>query len=444
MTRWCSISGRTGTKQTSLPRRLTRYLARITGSAYLDNLALLVEESLMQLRANKMRSFLSLLGILFGVASMIAMMAIGTGAQHEISRALQLLGVNSFYIEPVALSRDEQENSVNKSQGLTQRDANALDAMLPAVHATPVLQVPYTDIFPKPGKKPDNVLGVYPAFFQYLGFSLRCGRSFTAGDILHRARVCIIGSGLQTQLFGYKAPVGQILRLDNDLFTVVGVLQQRETLDKEMAPDYDIDDYNRTIYIPFSVADRLRRGGNGQLQQIVVHNLGRYDMRALSAVFSRAMRRLHHHVPDYTLVLPHDLLKQKKQAQQTFNLVMVSIAGISLLIGGIGIMNIMIATVLERRKEIGIRRAIGATQGDIKLQFMLEALVICLVGGLAGIAMGIVLALIISLYTGWQVAISIPAICLALGVSLVTGLVFGISPAKRAAAMNPIDSIGSL
>jgi putative ABC transport system permease protein len=414
--------------------------------------------------ANKLRSLLTALGIIFGVAAVITMLAIGNGAQEEILKQIKLVGVNNIVIQPILQKEEDKASGELKkekkkfSPGLTLEDAEALKKVLPGVqHISP--EVIISDVAVRQGVTPD--------FFSIYNFGLQSGSMFNAAH-LKGEPVCIIGKDIKTKFFSQEEPVGKYIKCGSNWLRVIGVLEERKVSEAAIN-SYGIRNYNLDIYVPIKsvllrysnrsllTAGKLNSGARNdddgvtavsskqvnynQLDRLVLQLEKTEMINSSTEVIGRLLKRRHNDVPDYEISVPELLLKQQQRTKEIFNIVLAAIASISLVVGGIGIMNIMLASVLERIKEIGIRLSIGATKKDIIIQFLCEAVFISVSGGIIGIVLGVTLAELISRITGIVTVISFVSIIISFGVSATVGLVFGIMPARKAALQDPIKSL---
>lgn len=428
--------------------------------------------------ANRFRSILTALGIIFGVAAVIAMLAIGSGAQQEILEQIKLVGVNNIIIlpRPVEETQREQEESQSMvrrySPGLTIEDAESIAGILPTV-ARVSAEVVYDVPVIKDGVRSlAKLSGVTPDFFPVFNLSLERGVFFTDVHMQETAAVAVIGSEIKTRFFPHKDPIGEYIKCGHIWMKVIGVLENRAA-DPESAANLGISDYNNSVYIPLHTAllrfrDRSLitaatvRGGtstvffdggmttystrgaggeNNQLDRIVVQVQESEQLTPTTQVLRRMLERRHQGVDDFEIRVPELLLKQEQRTKDIFNIVLGAIAGISLLVGGIGIMNIMLASVMERIREIGIRLATGARKSDIVFQFLSEATMISLSGGIIGIILGIALARVITEFTGILTIISPISIIVSFGVAATVGIAFGYMPAKKASEQDPLASL---
>lgn len=428
--------------------------------------------------ANRFRSILTALGIIFGVAAVIAMLAIGAGAQQEILEQIKLVGVNNIIIlpRPVEETQREQEESQSMvrrfSPGLSLHDAESISEIIPTV-ARVSAEVVYDVPVIKDGvRRMAKLSGVTPGFFQVFNLSTEKGTFFTDIQIEETNSVAVIGSEIKTKFFPHKDPIGDYIKCGHIWLKVIGVLENRAA-DPESSENLGISDYNNSVYVPLQTAllrfrDRslvnasavsgsssvvffdggsmsYSSGGTGvennQLNRIVVQVHESSQLNATTQIIRRMMERRHQGVDDFEIKVPELLLKQEQRTKDIFNIVLGAIAGISLLVGGIGIMNIMLASVMERIREIGIRMATGARKTDIVFQFLAEATMISLTGGLIGIILGISLAKIITEFTGILTIVSPLSIVISFGVAATVGIAFGYMPAKKASEQDPLSSL---
>jgi putative ABC transport system permease protein len=430
--------------------------------------------------ANKVRSLLTALGIIFGVAAVIAMLAIGNGAQQEILNQIKLVGVNNIVIKPIIEQQEEKiEEGPGKrekkkfSPGLTLRDVRSIEATLPVVAKLSPEIILETNLIKSGIRRSAKLVGVEPVYFEIYNFELADGAIFNDDQLKSGAPVCIIGSAIKSKFFPTEDPIGKSLKVGIHWLTIVGVMKERfvsqASISKLGIRDFNMDVYaplqtvlvrykNRDLVTQTAIQKAVRQqnmnnafGNNeGQAAPAVnYHQLDRLviqvDNTALltssAEVLSRLLKRRHYEVVDYEIEIPELLLKQQQRTNDIFNYVLGAIAGISLLVGGIGIMNIMLASVLERIKEIGLRLSIGAKKSDIIQQFLFEAVMISVSGGIIGVILGVTMALLVSSVANIPTIITFTSIVLSFGVAATVGLVFGIAPARRAAHQDPITSL---
>ncbi|MBI3219985.1 MAG: ABC transporter permease [Bacteroidetes bacterium] len=434
--------------------------------------------------ANRLRSLLTALGIIFGVAAVIAMLAIGNGAQQEILNQIKLVGVNNIVIKPIIEQKEEKiSEKVGKkeqkkfSPGLTVRDVESIKSILPDLTQISPEIILDTYVIRNGFRRSAKLVGVEPAYFAIYDFKLSEGTIFNEEQLKFGAPVCIIGSALKSRFFPTENPIGKSMKVGTHWLTIVGVMSER-VVSQASISKLGIRDFNMDVYIPLqSVLVRYRnrdlitaeairlaaqnsRGfsfNNGQnnstseneaekknyhqLDRLVLQVDKTEKLQATAEIISRMLKRRHFDVVDYEIEIPELLLKQQQRTNDIFNYVLGAIAGISLLVGGIGIMNIMLASVLERIKEIGLRLAIGAQKSDVVQQFLFEAIMISVSGGIIGVILGVLFAYLVSSFAGIPTIISFASIVLSFGVAATVGLIFGIAPARRAAAQDPIASL---
>ncbi len=424
------------------------------------------------LLANKVRSMLTALGIIFGVAAVITMLAIGKGAQEEILSQIKLVGVNNIEIKPVVEQAEEEvgteelkEDQKKFSKGLDLKDANSIKGVIPnVVNISPEIILD-TYVINNGIRRTAKLIGVTPAFFEISNIEIRRGKGFTDYQMEHAEAVCIIGSGIAKKFFTGGEALGKELKCGKQWLTVIGITEDIAVSEKAKN-NLGIRNYNMDIYTPINTMlvryedrgklvassgrdwdDDEDEGSKNtnfnyhQVDRMVVQVDESEYLSASADVISRMLKRRHNDQVDFEILIPEHLLKQQQKTKDIFNLVLSAIAGISLLVGGIGIMNIMLASVLERTREIGTRMAIGARKGDIVSQFLFEALLISLSGGFIGIVLGISASYFITRFSEIETIVSPFAIIISFGVASLTGLVFGISPARKAAMQNPVESL---
>ena len=418
--------------------------------------------------SNRVRSILTGLGIIFGVAAVIAMLAIGNGAQKEIIDQIKLVGLNNIVIKPIIEQTEEQVSSddpFNKeknkySPGLTLKDKNAIAKMLPNIQAISPEIVKDTYIMNKGIRRSAKLVGVEPPYFKLFNFELEEGTMFNDQNLIHGMPVCIIGKSIKAKFFPSENPIGKKLKCGNQWLTVMGVLEQR-IISENSIKRLGIRDYNMDVYVPLKTVliryenrdlitksmikkadkDKTTTTNYHQLDRLVLQVAETEKLSATADIIARMLVRKHFDVVDYEIEIPELLLKQQQRTNDVFNYVLGAIAGISLLVGGIGIMNIMLASVLERIKEIGLRLSIGAKKTDIVFQFMFEAIMISATGGIIGIFTGVLMAYGVSAFADIPTIISFGSIVISFGVATLIGLIFGIAPARKAAQQNPITSL---
>ncbi len=434
--------------------------------------------------ANQVRSLLTALGIIFGVAAVIAMLAIGNGAQKEILEQIELVGVNNIIVQPIVeqveqkLGEAEEEKSNKFSPGLKLLDVESIKAGIPGVQKLSPEILLETFIIKNGIRRSSKLVGVEPEYFEVANFELSEGKMFSEQQLKIGAPVCVIGKAIQTKFFPQENPIGKKIKVGSQWLEVVGVLKERFISEKAIS-NLGIRDYNMDVYAPIQTVliryiNRDLVTGSGikksfgssfsffgggrfaistssnedskpsnyhQIDRLVVQVSESEKLNSTADVLARMLERRHYGVVDFEITIPELLLKQQQRTQNIFNIVLAAIAAISLLVGGIGIMNIMLASVLERIKEIGLRLSIGAKKNDIVMQFLFEAVMISVSGGIVGVVLGIVLAYLVSTLADFPTSISFISIVISFGVAATVGLIFGITPAKRAASQDPITSL---
>ncbi|WP_435415955.1 ABC transporter permease [Polaribacter aestuariivivens] len=449
---------------------------------YIEKLKSNFSEAVRVISSNKIRTLLTSLGIIFGVAAVITMLAIGNGAEKEILAQLELVGVNNIVITPIPDEKDdnssdeESEDGTTESRrfskGLDMLDANNIAKNIPSVKRVSPEIILETYVIKKGRQNSVKLIGVSDEYFETSNIAIESGRNFSRAQSEGALPVCIIGKKIEKKLFTGESAVGKNIKVKDVWLEVIGVIEEKFISDTAQE-NLGIRDMNQDIYIPIKtflvrykdrkiISDksmdtgggivffsgqqqgpkkRIPRGNYHQIDKLVVQVNNSAELNATADVLSRMLKRSHNDMLDFEISIPIQLLKQQQKTKQIFNIVLSIIAGISLLIGGIGIMNIMLASVLERTKEIGIIRAIGATQEDVILQFLTESVLVSIGGGIIGIALGILSSYILEITTGIETILSLSSILLSFFVATLIGLIFGIAPAKSAANKSPIEAI---
>ncbi len=401
---------------------------------------------LSSLMAHKLRSLLTMLGMIFGVGAVVAMLSITAGAQKEMMSFIDQLGVNNIIVEArEAVDRNELQAVRAISPGMTFRDYRAILENVQGVEAiTPRKRFKPQRVLPKTSQEPPQLVGVLPNFIEINSLKLIAGRFFTDEENTRSAPVCVLGDSAKVNLLGFDDAIGKYVKINDVWLQVIGVLTPQASGDTDVEGLQALN-RNNLVIAPLNSVMRRFEDNNSYLKDeidgIYMKVTPTTDSVETANVVRAILNATHKDAGDFTVVVPAGLLEERRRTQAIFNIVMICIAGISLLVGGIGIMNIMLATVLERTREIGIRRAIGARQNDIIRQFLTEAVLISIVGGLIGIAFGFTLSRIIATAAGWSTVVTTSAIAIAFGVSVAIGLLFGIYPAVQAARLDPIEAI---
>jgi len=447
-----------------------------------------IEIAVESIVSNKLKSMLTALGIIFGVAAVIAMLAIGKGAKQEIMEQMKMVGVNNILINPIVQeqtsSSDNGEKQTKKfSRGLSMLDVDAVRKTIPSVkRISPEISFNGTAMMGGV-KYTAKLVGVSNDYFHLYNLPLTSGAFFNSYQEENGIQVCIIGANIRAKFFSQVDPIGQYIKFNGIWLKVIGVLQ-KTTVSLTGFEEKGVNVYNDNIYIPIQTmllryqnralvntklvseasSNVMVMGGPGrgmmgrvvisssnasseaetnynQLDRIVVQVIETEQINPTTEILSRMLTRRHSNVKDFEITVPELLLKQQQRTKDVFNIVLGAIASISLIVGGIGIMNIMFASVMERIKEIGTRMAIGAKKMDIVVQFLSEAVLISVTGGFIGIFLGVVMAKLIEQIAGIMTIVSFFSVFIAFGVSGAVGVIFGYSPAKRASERDPIESL---
>ena len=404
-----------------------------------------IKMGLSSLLVHKLRSLLTMLGMIFGVGAVVAMLSITEGAQKEMMSYIDLLGVNNIIIEAKeAVDRNELQARRAISPGMSFRDFRSITENVQGLeYLTPRKRFKPQKVLPKTGAEPPILIGVLPNYMAINSLRLVEGRFFNDEDNDHSTPVCVLGEAAKVNLLGFDPAVGKFVKINDTWLQVVGVLAPQATADS--VEGLEVASGNNLVIAPLNTVMRRFEDSNSYLKDEIdgmyIRVKAGTDSIETSNIINAILTATHKDAGDFAITVPAGLLEQKRRTGFIFNIVMICIAGISLLVGGIGIMNIMLATVLERTREIGIRRAIGAKQKDIIRQFLTEAVLISIMGGLLGIIFGVTLAHIIASAAGWSTVVTTTSIAVAFGVSCGIGLVFGIYPAMQAARLDPIEAI---
>ncbi len=447
----------------------------IVSQANIEKYQLNIRIAFEAVLSNKARTILTALGIIFGVAAVIAMLAIGNGAKQELLDQMKLVGVNNIIITPKIntdgaiasdndeISKDDKESKTRLSPGLTLLDADAIKKIIPTVKSiSPEITTEQTIIYRK-NSITGEFTGINKNFFNVYNLELENGKYFNNYHFEKGEQVCIIGHNVAVKLFPTESPIGKQLKCGGLWLKIVGVLKNRMMEESQMA-NLQIDNFNLNVYAPLQTvliryndrsiinSKKLKKGSRRNNKQKTDNNRNQLDKLIIQIdnsenigmsldVIHRLLKRRHADSEDFIITVPELLLKQEQKTRDIFNIVLAAIASISLVVGGIGIMNIMLASVMERIKEIGVRRAIGARKEDIVLQFIAEAIIISISGGLIGIVLGIIFAYLVSNFTEILTIISGFSIFISFFVSVSVGVLFGYMPAKKAAIQDPVTSL---
>ncbi len=401
---------------------------------------------LENLRAHKLRSLLTMLGMIFGVAAVVAMLSIGAGAQQEVMAFIEQLGVRNLIVEAREAPDQQTLQKVRQlSPGLNFKDFRVIQANVEGIAAaTARKRFTPSKLIPRPQSDPPMVYGVSPAYATIANLALVSGRFFDERETAGAAPVTVLGEAAAASLFGADDPIGRYVKVNEQWFQVIGVAGPQLTVQSEVA-GLPAQDRNNLMYVPlYSAIFRLEDGQSQQKDEIdgiYLQMLSGSDIPSAAALLRGLLNVSHRQAGDFTIVSPAELLAEQRRTQRVFEMVMVAIASISLLVGGIGIMNIMLASVMERTREIGVRRAIGAKRRDVIRQFLIETTIISLAGGVLGVIVGVALSRAIGYLAGWSTIVTTTSIVLAFFVSVTIGLVFGLYPAARAANLDPVKAL---
>jgi putative ABC transport system permease protein len=396
------------------------------------------------LRDHKFRSFLTMLGIIFGTASVITMISIGEGAKKQAMAKYQDLGVSNIIIRDKDFTDTELEQVRTKfSQGLSLGDIKAISEIVPGVKGVAPQAEAKLDAMYEDKSSKATVIGVTPEVTNILNYRMDKGTFIDMDHYDRQLKVCVLGSNIARELFSYEDPVGRNIKLGDQWFEVTGVLKTK-ALFTETVGELAARDLNNDVYIPLSTFGKRIPKSNillSELKQATVKLESSGNLLESADIIKSILTRRHFNNDDFSIIIPYELMEQEKRESRIYNLLLASIAAISLIVGGIGIMNIMLASVMERTQEIGIRRAVGGRRSDIMGQFVTEAMAISITGGLIGVFLGIVLSLGIGLLTEVKTFLTLYSIFIAFSFSVIVGITFGYLPAKRAADLKPIESI---
>lgn len=406
------------------------------------------------LTVHKFRAALSMLGIIFGVASVVAVIAVSEGARGEVLKQLAALGASNIMVDDLDWRASSEKRDLKKqtrlhSAGLNVEEADAIARSCSLIlnHA-PMRQVQASI---RLDEQPINaeVIGTTPSYLSVMGLHLQKGRWFAKADDDLARRVCVIDDTIRQEYFRLTSALGRRLVIDHEPYEVIGIIDNVETSSDSKYSVDDVKQLNRRVYIPLqaSLSRTTLDPLSDEVSRVIFQCIAPERVHEAAGVLNRHYEASHNMstfaagARDYSVSVAQDLVKQTERSQEIFNYVMMCSAGISLVVGGIGIMNIMLANVTERRREIGTRRAVGATQGDILRQFLFESLAICLLGGILGCVLGVGFTYLVHHMTGWQTKWAWWSMFAAMGVSLLDGVIFGTYPAWQAGKLDPIEAL---
>ncbi len=401
---------------------------------------------MQNLLAHKLRSFLTMLGMIFGVAAVVSMLSIGAGAQQQVMAFIEQLGVRNLIVEARETTDPQVFQTVRKtSPGLTFQDFRVIRANVKDITtATARKRFAPSKTFPKPQQEMPVLYGVNPDYQRISSLQVVAGRFYDEEENERGAAVCVLGEGTKTSLFGPQDALGKFVKVHDQWLRVIGVVGPQLTLRSDVG-GVPAQDRNNLIYVPLYCPILRMADVNSRWKDEIDGIYLQLALGADSFDAARVVRGIldasHRGTDDYNVIVPAELLAEQRRTQRIFDMVMVAIASISLLVGGIGIMNIMLASILERTREIGVRRAVGARQRDIIRQFMIEAILISFVGGILGVLFGFGISRLIALLAGWSTIVTAHSIWLAFLVSVSVGFIFGSYPAMKAARLDPVEAI---
>ncbi|MEK6795991.1 MAG: ABC transporter permease [Spirochaetota bacterium] len=389
---------------------------------------------------HKLRSLLTMLGIIFGVTAVVSMLAIGSGAQEEILKKIAVMGINNIYVYDVqSVRQSEVVKGQYLSTGLSHIDERSFIELIGPYATIIPVKDKTTPVYFMTYKGETKVVGTSEKYFKALSLRMKEGRFIN--DLDAGADVAVVGGGLALRLRREGEVLGSQIKLRDSWYRVIGVLESKAIAVKK-DDNMDYEDFNYNIYVPVD-ADILEKPDalSPDISRIIINCNDKEQVGKVGIIIERILLRHHRNLRDFKIVIPEELLKQHRETQRIFDIVLGCIAGISLLVGGIGIMNIMLASILERTKEIGLCRAVGAKKLEIRLQFLLEAVLLTILGGLLGIILAFIITAVITLIWHMPTRVTVSSCVLSFTISALVGIVFGFFPAKKAGDMNPIDAL---
>ncbi|WLE99114.1 MAG: ABC transporter permease [Candidatus Electrothrix communis] len=426
---------------------------------------LLLKTACLSLLQQKLRSLLSILGIVCGIMAVVAVIAIGEGAEQETMRHIEQMGITNIYIRADPLTEEQQQRAKqHHSAGLQNSDRERLRTN-PFIRRTAGARERTRNLTDLPQGLHPQLMECTAGYGDILSIQMAQGRFISETDKVRRHQVCVLGSQIAADM-GRKGQLGQEIRIGEQLFLVVGILARQgdqeelktqQTKETEITKETQVtmQNLNNMIFFPLDTVDGETEAmtttattadpltGQLPLTEILVEVKQADQVKPCAALLRRSLHKAHNGFDDFQLIIPLELLAQARKIQGIFNLVFAIIGAITLFVGGIGIMNIMLANISERIHEIGLRRAVGARPEHIMIQFLGEAVLLTLIGGIIGILCGVLLATFLGRLTGWPIGFSLPVLLLPLAISIMTGLFFGIYPARKAATMDPIQALGN-
>jgi putative ABC transport system permease protein len=406
------------------------------------------ELGLQNLTVHGLRSFLTMLGLIFGVAAVVAMLSIGAGARQKVMAFIEQMGVRNLIVEAKETTEWQANQKVRRiSPGLTLEDYRVIQDDVKGIAAiTPRKRMAPSRMIPASQQETPVVYGVKTAYQQIAGLHVLEGRFFNDEEDRQGAPECVLGAAARWNLFGAADPVGGWVKVNEQWFRVIGVVSpQLGAPSDSAAADVPPTDVNNIVYIPLNSAllrlEDSYSDVRDEIDGIYVQVREGQDLGQAAQIVRAILQFSHHGANDYSVIVPAELLAEQRKTGELFNAVMVAIASVSLIVGGIGIMNIMLAGILERTREIGLRRAVGARRSDIVRQFVVEATMISIAGGLIGVVLGFFVSRLIAWLAGWSTIVTFGSVALGFLVSVSIGLIFGIYPAMKAARLDPVEAI---
>lgn len=410
----------------------------------------IVRLGLISIWRHRLRSSLTILGIVFGVCSVIAMLAIGEGASFEAKEQIKQLGSQNIIVQSVKPPQSQSVNSENQMMieyGLTYKDAERINATIPSVEVIVPQRDIRTNVAYRRTQLEANIIGTVSWYPQITNQRVKIGRFFNDKELKDDVNVCVLSAEAPDKLFAFEYPLGKVIKVKTDYYEVIGVMDA-SIVDKNA----DKSGTNINIFVPITTTKSRfgeivenRSSGSQTTERVELHRItvkvkNQGDVLTTSKIIKSILQQEHKKL-DYEIIIPLELLRQAKRTERIFNIVLGSIAAISLLVGGIGIMNIMLASVTERTREIGIRRALGAKRKDIIIQFLTETILLSSSGGVIGVVIGVLIPFFITHFAEMKTIVSLWSVVAAFGISLMIGVVFGIYPAYRASVMDPITAL---
>jgi putative ABC transport system permease protein len=398
---------------------------------------LILRTGLRALSRNKMRSLLTMLGIIIGVAAVIAMIGIAEGARTQVQQQISMLGTNMIMVFPGSVTQGGVHSGWGSITSMTADDATAILGGCPSVaRVSPTVRT-VGQVVVGNQNWATSIQGAGPDYFEIRDWPIQTGQSFTELDVRSAAKVCVLGASVAEQLFPGQNPVGQVVRIKKVPFNVLGVLSRK-------GANSHGDDQDDLVVAPYTTIQK-RMMGISHIQGMTISAISKDRIDDAQEEITTLLRRRHRIAPggsdDFMIRAQAEIAQTAEETSKVMTLLLGSIASVSLLVGGIGIMNIMLVSVTERIREIGIRMAIGAHPGDIRTQFLLEAIILSTLGGLIGVGMGVVVSRIVARAAGWPVLTSPQAVAMAFGFAVVVGVFFGFYPAQKASRLDPIEAL---